>query len=381
MRHLTNKGALRAILVVAALMAVVAAITPGRAVAAATPSGFLDLCKQAGPGVNPGQAFDFRVTLSGVRRIVTVPAGQCAELVVPREGSALSKGYFINHPDVVTRLLPASTQLVVDGTQLTAGQVQAILGGAPGVSFQSSLVLNLTQQLLAADLNVLRGVQPPAQVAQAIADADAGIAIIIGGQGQIQLASTLTKAQLSALVNTLAAFNEGKLKGPATPSAASLQIVESIPANIKITSIACTPTEMCSNADQDAGSVTAIVASGSTTTVTYTNRSTLGTLRLCKVAGAGISAGTPFTFDLGFGSVAQATVAAGECQNVGLFPEGTGQVVEKGAGAAGQVFAVTAIGCDPSARCTISSLAAGSVIVNLVGGSTTTVTYTNSGST
>ena len=141
------------------------------------------------------------------------------------------------------------------------------------MSFASNLLLNLSQQLLATELNILRGVQPPAQVSQVVTGANAGIQITIDGQGQIQLTTALTQAQMSALVTTLTAFNEGKLKGPATPSSADLQIVESIPANVEVSSITCDPSARCSTIDLDAGRATATVVGGTTTTVTYTNRS------------------------------------------------------------------------------------------------------------
>lgn len=176
-RSITRRGRITAFLLVSGVATALAAtFFPGQAAAAPAPSsGFLNLCKQAAAGISAGETFEFTITLSGITRNVTVAAGACERLEVPREGSPLTKGYFRNHSSAVTRLIPGSAKLVVDAQQLSAEQIQAILGPAGIVSSQSSLLLNLTQQLLAADLNILRGVQPPTQVSQAIADANAGI--------------------------------------------------------------------------------------------------------------------------------------------------------------------------------------------------------------
>jgi hypothetical protein len=65
-------------------------------------------------------------------------------------------------------------------------------------------------------LGVLRGVQTSAAVAQAIKDANAALDITVGTQ--IAIGTSLTNAPASALVATLAAFNEGKAKPPASRS-------------------------------------------------------------------------------------------------------------------------------------------------------------------
>ena len=57
--------------------------------------------------MNP-ETFDFRMTLSGVTRIVTAPAA-------------------------VANLVPVA-KLVLGGAELTAAQTQAVLGGATNVS-------------------------------------------------------------------------------------------------------------------------------------------------------------------------------------------------------------------------------------------------------
>lgn len=62
-------------------------------------------------------------------------------------------------PRDVEDLVPSANSLRVDGALLTSAELVAILKGDAGVQASSSLLLNLAQQLIAANLNILRGVQ------------------------------------------------------------------------------------------------------------------------------------------------------------------------------------------------------------------------------
>ena len=374
---------IRALVALMLAAAIAGAVLSAPASAATTPSGFLRLCKQAGPGVDVGETFDFTVSLTGVVRTVAIAAGGCQRLEVPRTGATLSKGYFRTHPKEVLRMLPTPVELTIDGQQLSAAEVQAVLVAAPAVSYSSPLLLNLVQQLLAADMNILRGVQPTSAVSQAVASANAGIQITVDETGEIELGTTLNPTTLSALVNTLTSFNEGKLKLPAPPASATLGVVESIPEDVAVMSIVCDPLTACSNVDLDRGSLDARVTAGATTSVTFTNRSTLGTLRLCKAAGTGITVGTTFRF---LTPVGDRDVAAGSCIDL-VLPEvntsdsdGKYGVYEYGCGAnclgTDQGFVVASITCDP-ARCSSTSESVGTTRVGLSGGERTTVTFTN----
>ena len=335
-------------------------------------SGILDVCKAAGAGISAGQSFIFQITLAGVVRTVAVTAGGCVQLEVPRESSPLGKGHFQNTQSAVTRLLPGTTTLRVDAADLTSAGVHAILDAAPNVSATSSLLLNLAQQLIAADLNVLRGVQPNAQVLQAMIDANAAIQIALGTQ--IALTSALTPAQLSALVNTLTAFNEGKTSVPATPLSVGINVVEVVGALAELTAIGCNPASQCTGANLAAASVTATVTSGATTVVTFTNRSK-PVLRLCKAAGPGIATGQVFRLvatEINGNSGATLDVPAGECRDA-LLSEASYQVTESGTLAG---IAVSSITCAPASSCTGANPAIPVVNVTVVRG-ITTVTFTN----
>src|SRR5206468_1533360 len=176
-------------------------------------SGSLKLCKVAGAGVAAGDSFTFSLTTQAVTRTVTVAAGSCTTLLLGTRATALSQGFFANHPNTVGALLGSGVTLEVDSAQLSAAQVQATLtatAGKPGVTASSNALLTLAQQLLAADLNVLRGVVAPPSVLAAMAQANSGILITVNGSA-IQLTTPLSTAQLSSLTATLTAFNEGHL--------------------------------------------------------------------------------------------------------------------------------------------------------------------------
>jgi hypothetical protein len=119
----------------------------------------------------------------------------------------------------------------------------------------------------------------------------------------------------------------------------------------------------------------------STTTVTFTNRATLATLRVCKVAGLGVTPGSVFRFfATGISlsppgsepTTADIDVPAGECRSASVF-EGLYDVTEF----VPADMAVSAISCVPVERCPDMSPALGLTKAILVGGSTTEVRFTN----
>jgi hypothetical protein len=100
-----------------------------------------------------------------------------------------------------------------------------------------------------------------------------------------------------------------------------------------------------------------------------------GELRLCKVAGTGIEAGTEFTFTVGQTTV---TVPAGpepdgSCTSAGVFPAGAEVAVSETIPADVEV---ASIACAGNATCTNVDVAGGAVTVTIGAGSNE-VTYTN----
>jgi hypothetical protein len=146
-----------------------------------------------------------------------------------------------------------------------------------------------------------------------------------------------------------------------------------VPAGTAVSAIVCNPVAACSNPSLSVGVVTAAVTGAALTTVTFTNRSIIATLRICKIAGTGQSG--VFQFSAGGINVNDAAsfdVAAGGCQDRQL-QEGSYLVAESVP--AGST--VSDISCVPAIACSNISVAAGALHAALTGATTTTITFTN----
>jgi hypothetical protein len=348
-------------------------LTETQVAAATLPnSGILKMCLVAGAGLPAGQSFTSAITLAGVTRSLTNTTGGCAELEVPRERTPQGKGWFRSNVPEVERVLPGSTTLVIDGAALDRQDVLDVLSGPPNVEASSSLVLNLAQQLIAAQLNLLRGVQASSAVNQAVTDAHAALQITLGTPTTI--ASSLSTARASALVSTLTSFNEGKTKPPAPPPTVTANIVQAAVLNVEVASIGCEPATSCDGADRLTGEVVTTLASGSITSVTFTNQSK-PILRVCVVAGSGVAAGTMSHFDarrvgeLGFLSF---DVPAGDCREAEAAEDAEYEMSQtKVAG-----IRVASIACDPFTHCS-RNFPEDQSVAPFVSRGITTITFTN----
>lgn len=332
-------------------------------------SGVLKVCLASGAGLTAGQSFTSAITLAGVVRSLANTTGNCAQLEVPRESTPQGKGLLQSKPTEVARLLPGSAKLVVAGADLASADVLAILGAAPNVQASSALLLNLTQQLIATDLNVLRGVQASSQVNQAIADANAALVISLGSQ--ITIGGSLASSQASALVTALAAFNDGKTKPPAPPASVDVDIVQTAVKNVEIQSIGCVPSTSCSGGSVVLGRVTTTVTSGNETQVTYTNQSQ-PILRVCIESGIGVPKGTALHFEARQTGLPPLDfdVPAGDCREAQTEENAAYDLV--GTRIAG--VAIPSIACDPSTQCSLINVAELSVRPFIPRG-VTTVTF------
>ena len=125
-----------------------------------------------------------------------------------------TKGYYRNHEAVTASIIAgAGGALRVGNRNLPASSVQAILDATPGkpgnVTFGPNLLLNLAQQLIAAELNLARNADAPSVVLEAINRVNNNIRVNPNG-GTIALRTDLTQTPMSELVNTLSKFNEGR---------------------------------------------------------------------------------------------------------------------------------------------------------------------------
>jgi hypothetical protein len=130
---------------------------------------------------------------------VTLPTN-CA----PSGVCTYTKGFYRNHPDVTASIIGAGT-VQVGNVALNAGQAQQVLDATPGkpgkVTFTSNDLLNLAQQLITAELNVVRGSTPAPT--SAIAAANAAITATTNGGG-VQLSAS---GDVGSLITPLDNFN------------------------------------------------------------------------------------------------------------------------------------------------------------------------------
>src|SRR5215510_10032205 len=206
-------------------------------------SGSLEVCKVAGAGVAAGDPFTFSLTTQKVTRMITVTAGSCTTVIVGTRADARSQGFFASHPTDVTVLIGSGVTLKVNSVQLSAAQVQTIMdatsGNPNGVSASSNVLLTLVQQLITAALNILEGVVAPPTVLAALGQANAAIQVSVSGTSTA-VTTSLSKAQLSALVETLTAFNEGRSGTPGNGTA-SVGVVEGGGTATTVIAIVCNP--------------------------------------------------------------------------------------------------------------------------------------------
>jgi hypothetical protein len=131
----------------------------------------------------------------------------------PAPSCTFTKGYYRNHPAATAQIVAGlGGTLTLGGTALNTSQVQAILNATPGqpgsVTFSSNSLLNLTQQVITAFLN-LRGNVAPSTTQTALSAATAGITI----SGGTHITTTLSQTQIGTLTGTISRFNEGQVSG------------------------------------------------------------------------------------------------------------------------------------------------------------------------
>lgn len=159
----------------------------------------------------------------------------------------------------------------------------------------------------------------------------------------------------------------------------SYQLFQYLPDAEVVTSIDCEPASRCTSTSTSTLSAYADLVAGSNTRITFTNQSTLGTVRVCKL-GTGLGTGTTFRFQAvmlaagpsedPFGT--EVFVAPGDCQDAKV-PVGRYHVFEDVP--TGTVL--TDITCAPVERCERVDVDIFSAFLNITSGMTTTVTFTN----
>ncbi len=167
----------------------------------------------------------------------------------------------------------------------------------------------------------------------------------------------------------------GGCSNPITVAAGQVVVTETAKAGFAVDDITAAPATRLTGKDLAGGKATLTVPAGTVsdqTIVTFKNKTApppTGTVKVCKIAGSGVSAGQEFAFTVG---TTQTTAKAGSCSLPLTLPVGDVSVKET-LPAGYQVTAITVVGAGSLVS---SDLAAGSAVVKVATG-TTEVNVTN----
>ena len=254
-------------------------------------TGFLQICKVAGAGVAVGTPFTFSVAGTPVTVLAgPAPGGSCSAPMVMPVGATLiaespSPGTVLS--SVTT--LPAGLLL---SSNLSAGTATVTVnaGGQTIATFLNTVVSDLPLGTLEICKLSGAGVAP-------------GMSFSFNAGG-----TPITVAAGSCV--SAATF----------PVGASIVVAEIPSTGTIVSAIGVLPADRQGVVNLSAGTVTVTIGTG-LTEVDFTNTAGgLGLLKVCKIAGSGVTPGTRFSFARGATSFA---VPAGYCVQNGLFPVGT----------------------------------------------------------
>jgi hypothetical protein len=381
-----------------------------------TVPGQIKICKVAGPGVTQGDVFNFLVTGTPVNPLtgaaitvrggavgVDVGGGLVTELVQVQAGPVgnpfctFSQNRFASGSSVNINEVLTAAQLLA-GIRLGRVDVSAAFGSPATTTFATNGInggtggnLTLTQiNAIAAAFGGTTGFGTAAQIAATLGSNLTNAQVTAIGVALVGNAAFtgLTAAQISALVNT------GNLTN-AQITAIGVALVGNAAFTgltaVQISALITTTTAQGVNVVGAATGVT-VTARTEVVVVTFTNFVfTPAALKICKVAGAGVAVGTPFTFtvtgDTQGGVLAPfsttVTVQAGPASQGGFCTQVNGPFAGTVAGGFGSFdigsnITITETGVTGFTTTSITSTTGVSTgtTVNLVTGSITTPIFT-----
>lgn len=324
-----------------AIIAAVALVT-GLAVAPtaqATDTGYLEVCKAAsGSGVTG----TFEFTVAGVQTKVTAPVGQCSTPVKVKAGSVL-----------ITETARAGFA-VEDITAIPAANLTA-KNTAAGTATVTVAPGNVGRQTVVTFKN--KATPPPKGHVKVCKQAGPGV-----NAGQ---EFTFTVGATAVTVQA------GYCSTPVPLDAGEVTVTETATADINVTAITAAPAGTLVDSNLAARTAKVKVISEQITEVTYTNAKKTGHVKVCKIAGKGVAAGTSFAFTVGSTTT---TARAGDCSHALELPVGEVTIVET----AVADYEVSDIAVAGAGTLKSKDLAAGKAVVTVAPG-TTEVRYTNKG--
>jgi hypothetical protein len=324
--------------------AIIAVVTLGAGLAGAppaqatNPTGYLEVCKSAsGSGVTG--TFEFTVAGAGK---VTAPVGGCSPAVQVKAGSV-----------VVTEVARAGFT-VEDVTAVPAGTLTA-KDPAAGTATVTVAAGGIGNQTIVTFKNK---VTPPTKGRVKVCK-QAGPGVDAGQEFGFTVGTAAVTAKA------------GFCSTPVDVAAGEVTVTENATAGIGVTAIASAPAGTLVSSDLAARTARIKVVGGQVTEVTYTNAKKTGQVKVCKIAGPGVAAGTSFTFTVGSSTT---TAKAGYCSEPLEVAVGDVTVVETAAAG----YEVSAIAVAGAGTLKSKDLAAGKAVVTVAPG-TTEVQYTNKG--
>ncbi len=304
-------------------------------------TGFLQICKVAGAGVAVGTPFNFSVAGNTATVLAgPAPVGSCsAPLVMPVGAVFLAETASPGTVMTSVTTLPAGL-LVSDNLSAGTATVTVNAGGQTIATFVNTVVSAIS--LGTIEICKLGGPGVTAGMS---------FSFNVGGTPVTVVAGSCVAA---------AAF----------PVGTSVVVAENPSAGTTVSAISVVPVDREGAADLSAGNVSVTVGTG-LTEVDFTNTvGGLGLVKVCKVAGAGIAAGTRFTFAMNGTSF---VVPAGYCFANGLLPVGTVVTITEMFSAASVASAISVL---PASQQGTVDLAAQTVTAT-VGVGVTEVYFTN----
>ena len=319
-----------------------------------SPTGFLQICKVAGAGVVTGTNFVFMVAGTPV----TVPAGP------PPQGSCSAA--FVQPAGAVT-----ITETLLSGTVLTAVTTlpSGLLAASDLAAGSATVTIQNGGQTVVTFVDTIPA-GPTTGFLQICKVAGAGIAV--GTNFTFSVAGTPVTVAAGPAPGGSCSLALVEPAGPVT-------ILETLPAGTALTAVTSLPGGSLVSSNLAAGSAIVTVTGGGQTIATFLDTSiplpSTGFLQICKVAGAGVAVGTPFTFSVAGIPV---TVLAGPapggfCSAPLVMPVGATLIAESPV--AGTILnSVTTL---PAGLLVGSNLSAGTATVTVNAGGQTTATFLN----
>jgi Ice-binding-like len=237
-------------------------------------TGFLQICKVAGNGVIPGTNFTFSVGGTPITVAAGPPiAGTCSLPLTLPAGQV-----------PITETLPVGTSMTAVSTLPSAGLLTA-----------SNLAAG------SATVTVIAGAQTIVTFTDSVTPAPGFLRICeVAGTGIVQGTNFTFSVAGSPLTVPAGLAPGGSCGVPVELPAGPVNIAESLPIGVQLTSVGATPAGSLVSRDLAAGLATVTIAPGGQTVATFRNARipvpATGFLQICKVAGAGIVTGTNFVF-------------------------------------------------------------------------------------